>query len=534
MAEARRITGPHLLIPTTGAAIELGSDLDPDDIARRVRSAAEKLGWEVYTEIRRHRGGSTLAMVAPADVLYTACAVMEWAVSDDPDSAWKHVQQEHAEEANPRLLELLERAPGPSFSDDDFGFTLGLGRHSRTWPLDDLPGLDSLEPADGVPFVFITGTNGKTTTTRMLARIAIAGGLSPGWTSSDAYGVGTEVVEHGDWTGPGAARAVLRHPEVDFACLETARGGLLRRGLVLGGADAAIVTNVSSDHLGEWGVYDVADMAQAKLGVVAGLAEAGILIANAGNSILRAAVPEALRKRPDVRVQWFADGPVDGVELDAMATEDTLLIGSLSLPLTEIPLTFGGTARHNVENALAAALAARASGLSEPAIAKGLAQLRPSVTESRGRMNCFDLPVGARVVVDFAHNPDGIRQVGRATAAWDANRRFLLLGQAGDRTDEDLIQLSEQVAEMNPEMVVLKQMQRYLRGRSEGEVVGILKQALLDNDFPGERIQIHSSELDGARWMVDQAQAGDLLLLLVQADLEGTLSLLAERGAAEV
>ena len=534
MAEARRITGPHLLLPTTGAALELGPEQDPDAVAARVRLAAERLGWPVHTAIRRHRGGSTLAMQAPPDVLYTACAVMEWAVAEDPEAAWALVEEEHAEEANPRLLALLEHAPGPSFSDDDYGFTLGLGRHSHTWPLDSLPEIGSLTPAAGIPFVFITGTNGKTTTTRMLTRIAMAAGHRPGWTSSDAYGVGADIVEHGDWTGPGAARAVLRHPEVDFACLETARGGLLRRGLVVGGADVAVVTNVSSDHLGEWGVYDVADMAEAKLGVVAGLAEGGILIANAGNAVLRAAVPDALRKRPDVQVRWFADGPVEGVRLDATATEDRLQLGDLHVPLATIPLTFGGTARHNVENALAAALAASAMGLTDAAIRDGLTELRPSVSESRGRMNCFDLPNGARVVVDFAHNPEGIRQVGRATAAWDASRRFLLLGQAGDRTDEDLTELAHQVAAMHPDGVILKEMHRYLRGRPEGEVIGILKQSLLASGYPESRILTAPTELDGARWMVDNARSGDLMLMLVQADLNGALSLLAQRGATEV
>lgn len=518
--EARRITGPHLLLDRPGAAIELTTE-DPEAVAARARQGAERLGWPIHTSIRRHRSGAAVAIEAPPDLLYTACALLEWAVDL---ASWDAVERERRDEEKPHLRELLAIEHSPVFADDDYGYTVGLGKHARTWPLDALP--DAPEPREGIPFVFLTGTNGKTTTTRMLARIAMAAGFTPGWTSSDAYGVGREIVESGDWTGPGAARAVLRHPEVDFACLETARGGLLRRGLVLMGADAAVVTNVSSDHLGEYGVHDVSDMARAKLGVAVGLERGGTLVVNASCQVLVDAVPEVLERRPDLHVAWF------GTEGDAAWADDTHLhLGDQTIALADIPATFEGTVRHNVENAMAAALAAQASGIGIEAIARGLSDFRPSVEESRGRMNRFVLPNGAVAVVDFAHNPEGVERVGRATGRWEADRRMILLGQAGDRTDQDLADLAATVAGLGPDIVVLKEMKKYLRGRPEGEVTERLEQGLIAAGLPAEQIVRAWAEVEGVRWMLDHSRSGDLLLLLVQAYLDDVLALLADRGA---
>jgi UDP-N-acetylmuramyl tripeptide synthase len=528
LADSRRITGPHLLLPVPGAVVEL-TDEDPAAVCALARLGAERLGWTVQTAIRRHARGATVAISAPEDQLYTACYLLDWAVSENGD--WSEVAESQVDERNPKLAALLATTIGPVFADDDTGFTAGLGRHSRTWPLEALPTEAELGRPEGIPFVFLTGTNGKTTTTRMLAKIALAAGYTPGWTSSDAWGVADAIVETGDWTGPGAARNVLRHPDVDFGCLETARGGLLRRGLVIGGADAAVVTNVSSDHLGEWGVHDVADMAQAKLGVCAGIRQGGTLVVNAGNRWLREAVPEALLTRPDLVVAWFADGPVAGVELAATADAAHLVFGDEHVPLDEVPMSFGGTARHNVENALAAGLAAIATGISVAQVALGLGQMHASVAESRGRMNRFSLPNGATVLVDFAHNPDGVRQVGRATANWPADRRTLLVGQAGDRTNQDLVELAAVIAELSPDQVVLKQMHRYLRGREPGEVVGLMRTALREGGYPIEQISIAADELSAVEQLLDTAQPDDLLLLLIQADLDGALKALGQRKA---
>lgn len=512
--EARRITGPHLLLDRPGAVIELTGEAH--EVVARTIEGLQRLGWSGVPVIRTHAGGTSVGIEAPPDLLYTACALLEWAAG----SSWAEVEKERLGEENPRLRELLEHKAGPVFSDDDFGFTLGLGRFSKTWPLDDLPDPASLPGGEGIPLVFITGTNGKTTTTRMLTRIALAAGSSPGWTSSDAWGVGLAIEERGDWTGPGAARNVLRHSEVDFAILETARGGLLRRGLVIGGAQVAVVTNVASDHLGEWGVYDVADMARAKLGVALGLREGGVLVVNRGCVPLRDAVPELLERRPDLRVIWFED---DGGQSFALESGE--------IHWSEVPMTYGGTARHNVENAMAASLAAEAAGLSFESIRHGLAGFRPTAESSYGRMNRFTLPNGATALVDFGHNPHGVAQVGKTAARWPAERRILLIGQAGDRTDQDMAELTAVIAEFAPDEVVIKGLHKYLRGRERGEVVSLLRKGLLRAGYPEDQIRMVDDERQGVASMLEGSQNGDLLILLIHDSPGGAYEMLGECGA---
>ena len=531
MLQARRITGPHLLLDGPGAALELTHE-DAAEIRARIGDAIQALGWpSPVVRTRLHQTGTTLAMSAPADQLYTACAVLEWAATgagrDDP--MWEGVLREQGEEANPRLRQALADAVGPVFSDDDFGLTIGLGCHSQTWPLDQIPA--TLPVGRRIPYAFVTGTNGKTTTTRMLRHIAQAAGYTPGWTSSDAYGVGDQVVESGDWTGPGAARRVLRHPEVDLAILETARGGLLRRGLVMGGADAAAVTNVSSDHLGEWGIHSVTDMALAKLSIAFGVREGGTLVLNRSDAHWREALELAVQpRRPDLRVRFFADNADD--TLDAWADDRSLHVAGRVIPLSEVPMSFDGTARHNVENALAAALLAEALGISGDAIQAGLGSMVPSMASSRGRMNRYQLPNGALALVDFAHNPAGVLRVGQTAASWPARRRMLLLGQAGDRTDEDLLALATAVAELDLDTVVLKSMPAYNRGRPLGEVRQIMRQGLVSAGFSSTRIVECASEAEGIAHLLSASEDGDLLLLLVQADLDAAIAQLDRMGAS--
>jgi cyanophycin synthetase len=517
--EARRITGPHLLLDEPGAAIELELGHPIARLKDRALRGASTLGWEHPTlRVRQHHTGVSVALTAPPDQLYTACSLLEWAAGAEPlgGNQWQLVLTEQTNEVNPSLRDALETEHSPVFADDDHGFTVGLGRHSQTFPLDQIP--DPVPQADGIPFVFVTGTNGKTTTTRLVSRIAMAAGHSVGWTGSDGYGVNQKVGETGDWTGPGAARHILRHAEVDFAVLETARGGLLRRGLVMRGAAAAVVTNVSCDHLGEWGVHTVADMADAKLSIAYGIQRGGTLIVNTHSEACLNAVAAVLDRRPDLQVWRFG-----ARHAEAWSTATHLHVPPMVMPLADIPITFDGTAQHNVENAMCAALLARAAGISDDAIRTGLSQMQPSNEESRGRLNRYVLANGAVALVDFAHNPDGVVRVGETTAKWPAQRRIVLLGQAGDRTDAELQGLACAVAAQQPDLVVLKQMAKYYCDRPAGETQRILKQTLLGAGMKPDQLVVVDSELAGVQWMIDHSEPDDLLLLLVQADLDAAL-----------
>lgn len=545
--EGRRLTGRHPLLPAPGAAVEIVLD-EGEDREAAVRRLQERLSrlcaaldW-APPELRvfQHKRGFSAAFSAPVDLLYTAVDLLETAAGDAEIDSERvdGLRAMQRTEENPRLRELMRRyADAPAFCDDE-GFTLGLGYRGRSWPLNALPADEDLPEEPGrVPFVYVTGTNGKTTTTRMLAAIARAAGFHPGHSSSDGVVLDGRLARDGDWTGPGAARVVLRSLEVDFAILETARGGLMRRGLVLNGADAAVVTNISDDHLSEWGLDDLAAMARAKCVVADAVRAGGALIVNGQNAPLMAEVALLEDRLPELRVLRFADaeespalaGWVDQERLVVRLRGERRLLAGVS----ELPSTLGGAARHNVENALAAALAALACGIDPDAVAEGLRSFRPGLNDSRGRLNLFVLPGGGRALLDFAHNPDGLRRLRPVVERLRAGKLGVLLGSAGDRRDEDFAAMAGEVAAMNPDFVVLKELPKHRRGRAEGEVRALLRRALLGAGVAAERLQDQPDEVEAARALVSGLAPGDLALLLVHEEVDGVLALLTALGAVE-
>ena len=531
--EARRIPGRHPLIPGAGAGVELVFDPEePRDLSlfrERVVHAWRELGWDVPVLARKdHSQGVSVGVLAPPDMLAAAAVALEWAASPS-DDLWQEMLREREREENPRLRQLLQRfGPEICFADDD-GFTLGLGIHARTWPLHALPADE--EVASGgqrIPFVFVTGTNGKTTTARMLARICREAGYCAGHTSSDGVVVDGAWVERGDWTGPGAARTLLRDRRVGFAVLETARGGLLRRGLAVTGADAAVVTNITDDHLGDWGCDALSDLTWAKMEVARALRPGGVLVLRRGDPELEVIAPVFARERPDVRIRWFAiEGDADGTAKGGhlFLREDGPVV-----PLDEVPTTFGGLARHNAENALAAALLARSCGIPVAAVSAGLRGFQPSVDESRGRLNRFRLPGGARVLVDYAHNADGVRQLIPLVQAWRRGRVSVLLGQAGDRPQPLLRTYTEATLALGPDLVILKELPRHFRGKRPGEMPAIFRGILEDLGYRGETAE-RADEVVASRHALDHAGPDDLAILLIHEELPGVLDLLRDMGA---
>lgn len=401
---------------------------------------------------------------------------------------------------------------------DEEGLSVGLGARCATYGVGARP--RAFGGLGRIPVALVTGTNGKTTTTRFLASMGEAKGLKVGHTSSDGIFVAGHCVERGDWSGPGAARRVLRHGQVEFAVLETARGGMLRRGVQVDFADVAVLTNVSADHLGEWGVDTVDQMAEVKLLVADGLRQGGTLVVNADQWRWPELVSRFLERRPDVKVRWFSRART----ADACVVGGRLMIGDVDVAALEtIPLTFGGRAAHNVENALAAALAGSVLGLGRAAIAAGLRAVTPDPEHSAGRANVFDVPVGggtATVFVDFAHNAEGMRHLAALARSWSATRRLLVAGQAGDRTDALLDAFSAAALGMAPDRVYLKEMAKYLRGRQVGEVVDRMRQT-----FEAARIPTTAwpDELSATDAALGDLRAGDFLLVLAHTDAAGVI-----------
>ena len=364
----------------------------------------------------------------------------------------------------------------------------------------------------------VTGSNGKTTTVRLLAAMLGAHGLRAGYSSTDGLFVDGVSVEAGDYSGPVGARTVLRDPRVQSAVLETARGGLLRRGLVADDARVAVVTNVSADHFGEYGIHDLDDIAAVKLVVAKSLAADGLLVLNADDAMLVAHAP------PGRRTGWFAlqlgDAAARG--LPACGGREGRLVvvladGEHDLGVvSEMPLSVGGAARYNIANIAAAALAASALGIAPATIAGVLARFGTRNADNPGRLQRWTLG-DVEVLLDYAHNPDGLQGLLDVAAGLRRGGRLaLLLGHAGNRLESDFRALAAVAAAARPDRVWLKDIGGdYLRGRASGDVAMILRDALRAAGMDEADLPVCLDEAEAARQALAWARAGDLLVLPV-------------------
>ncbi|HEY4575027.1 MAG TPA: Mur ligase family protein [Thermoanaerobaculia bacterium] len=559
LRDSRRLTGPNLLLDRPGAILEV--ELSPEEAetavaawASQVRRMLDAVGWTgAEIAARPFPGGASLAITAPIDGLYTATEINDWAWEaveaamagrEAPDfrAAAARLRDEIAREANPALLALQAGAAahGVAFLADDRAVSVGLGRGSLTWPARALPDPAEIDwsKVHDVPVLLVTGTNGKTTTVRLLAALVDASEQMAGTTSTDVVEVGGEVIERGDFSGPGGARMLLRDRRVEVAILETARGGLLRRGLAVDRADAALVTNIAADHLGEFGVLDLPGLAAAKLVVARAVGPRGRIVLNADDPELVAA-SGGLRS-PILWLSLDPENPLVRRALEAGGEACFLAGGALVLArggertevatVDRVPITFGGAARHNVANALAAIAMASAIRVPVDAMAKGLRRFGTRLEDNPGRANVFERD-GFRVLVDYAHNPHGLAALLEVVRSIPAERRLLLLGHAGDRGDGAIRDLARAALRFAPDRIILKEMPELLRGRQPGEIPAILEDELRRQGFPAERIEHAGSELEGARKALAEARPGDLLILLAHAQREEVLE--AVGGAGE-
>jgi UDP-N-acetylmuramyl tripeptide synthase len=320
---------------------------------------------------------------------------------------------------------------------------------------------------------------------------------------------------------------------VQLAVLETARGGLLRRGLSVDRAAVAVVTNVADDHLGEFGIHDLEALADVKLLVTRALRPGASAVLNGDDPRLR-----ARGERLGAPVVWFTlepDAPWLARHLKsggraALYADRALVLAEGSgrtavARVDDVPIAVGGAARHNVANALAAVAASAALGLPHEAITRGLARFGTAEEENVGRANVMELG-GVQVVVDYAHNPHGLAALAEMVAAMPARRRLVLLGQAGDRSDASIRELARAALALRPDRFVLKEMDRYLRGRRPGEVTELMADELLRAGVPPEHIGRPGDELAAVRDALAWARPGDVLLLTVHQDRPVVLALL--------
>ncbi len=553
--DSRRLTGPNILWRRPGAILDVAVG-DGDDAGRAVevwrrqaRRILDAVGWgREDVAHRRSHGGLSLALSAPIDVLYAATEVNEWAweateavlrEETEPDlaAAVERLRETIDDERNPRLLALQLAAAERqvAFLWDDDRVSVGMGQGSATWAASEVPEPSAVDwgSVHDVPVALITGTNGKTTTVRLVKAMADAAGNTPGISSTDGCWVEGEEIGEGDYSGPGGARLVLRDRRVDLAILETARGGMLRRGLAVENADVALITNVAEDHLGEWGVHDLDELVETKFIVAQGTRR---LVLNADDPRLRA-WPDCIGLRriwfsrehdPRVVQAHVATGDetavLEGDELVLYVRDATSERRVPIARLDEVPMTLGGAARHNVSNALGAILVARRLGLPTEAIRQGLESFDSSAAENPGRLNRFVLG-GVTAFVDFAHNPHGLEALLEMAAALPAERRLILIGQGGDRDDASIRDLSRTVWKYRPDRVIVKELPKYLRGRKVGEVPEILAAELRRLGAPEEAIGRADSEMAAVRQAFGWARPGDLLLLISHEQRRAVLEL---------
>jgi cyanophycin synthetase len=385
-----------------------------------------------------------------------------------------------------------------------------------------------------IPIVAVTGTNGKTTTTRLISHLLAASGLRTGMTNTDGVYVNGRQTDSGDCSGPKSARNVLMHPDVDAAVFEVARGGVLREGLGFDRCQVAVVTNIGmGDHLGLNYITTVEDLAVLKRVIVQNVAQQGYAVLNAADPIVAAMASVcpgqviffgADRHHAVIAAHRAQNRRVVYVDGDTLVAAE----GSWRerIALRDVPITRGGTIAFQVENVMAAVAAAWALGLDWDTLRRGLASFVNDTSNAPGRFNVLDYR-GATVIADYGHNPDAMRALVAAVNAMPSRRRSVVISGAGDRRDSDISDQTVILGEAFDDVILYQDAAQ--RGRADGEVMGLLRQGLAH----AGRTR-HIEEIRGEFLAIDTAlarlQPGDLCLVLVD-QVEEALAHLARRVA---
>lgn len=551
LTDSRRLTGGNLYWDRPSAIIDCATDGDPTRFIeawrQHVLSLLPRVGHAAETTTsRRYQGGASLLVSAPIDALYSMCELNELAFQAALDEQETVDPAEVArldglfqKEANPALLTLQAAANdhGAPFLWDDDAVSVGQGANATVWAPDALPSPDAVDwqAATGIPVALVTGTNGKSTTVRMAATILAAAGRRAGLTSTDWIRVGDTILDTGDYSGTGGARTLLRHPETEVAVLETARGGLLRRGLGVDRASAALITNVAADHLGDYGIHTVPELIEAKFIVRRALHDGAPLILNADDAGI-----VAFARSLDQPLVWFSldhENPVVQAHVAAGGQAAVLRSGWLEwvedgqyqgvLTSASMPSALAGAARHNIANALAALALCQVLGIDPEHQRAGLQAFSGNEADNPGRGNWFEKN-GVRILVDFAHNEHGMRAQADMLALMPAERRILLMSQAGDRLDGDIQDMVHAACAMRPERLLVCELPGYERGREPGDVSRVIVDAATSAGVSSGQIERFPNPREAVASALANARTGDLLALFVLTQRDEVLALVHE------
>ena len=385
-----------------------------------------------------------------------------------------------------------------------------------------------------IPIVAITGTNGKTTTARLLAHILRTAGAHVGLTGTTGVEIDGVTRLRGDYSGPSGAGAVLREPTVDHAVLEVARGGLLRRGLGIDACDVGVLLNVGNDHLGEGEIETIEDLARLKGIVPESATRAAVLNAEDARVV-------AMRDRLRAPVVLFALDP------EAPALRAHVATGGVAVTLRdetivlvrdgqeravvdarEVPITLQGAARFNVQNALAATAACDALGLDAERIAAGLRSFVPSAEQLPGRLNVFDID-GVRVLVDYGHNVPAVEALGQMLPRLGSGRRINVANASGNRRDEDIVAFGAALARLYDEVLLSDPDPR---ARTPGETTRLLARGLREAGFDERKVHTAADEPAAIARAFEMARPGDVIVIQAD-DVGGAIAAVRARIAAQ-
>jgi cyanophycin synthetase len=383
------------------------------------------------------------------------------------------------------------------------------------------PVIDMLYPPgkeSRIPIIAVTGTNGKTTTTRLLAHIVKNNGYKVGFTTSDGIYIQNHMMEKGDTTGPISAEYILKDPTVEFAVLETARGGILRSGLGFGRCDIAVITDIQEDHLGLSDIHTLEDLARVKSVVVRSVKKDGWAILNAEDEQCMKIANElscniayfSLDEDNPVVKKLSKEGKIVAVYENGFIT---IKKGEWKIRIekaTHVPLTLGGKARFMIANVLAASLASYLYGFKTEDISLSLQTFIPSAAQTPGRMNIFEFKK-FKVLIDFAHNPAGYRGVEDYLSSVEATKKIGIIAGVGDRRDEDIRDCATIAARMFDHIIIRQE--KHLRGRTEEEIIGLIMEGI---EASGKSVttEIIKREVEAIKHAISNAEDGSFITAL--------------------
>ena len=394
-----------------------------------------------------------------------------------------------------------------------------------------------------IPIVAVTGSNGKTTTVRMIAHVFTRMGRRVGMTTTDGIYIDERLVKKADASGPKSAQMVLQNPRIDFAVFEVARGGILREGLGYGRNDVAVVLNVTGDHLGLKEIDSLESLAEVKRVIVEAVPRTGTAVLNADDPLVAemrkhcsgSVILFSMQEGSELVERWVRRGR-KAVTLDRDERGERIVIreGRRTMPIAYthlLPATFEGRARMMVQNAMAAAAAAHAAGAHLHDIRQGLRTFATSIFQAPGRLNLVDFN-GMKVLIDYAHNAHGLEAVGEfvervtvaaptgsgapGAASWSANLRVAVIATPGDRRDEDMRELGRVAARYFDDVIIRED--ENLRGRKRGETAALIMEGVQEAMRTGARAgsaEIVLEEKDAVTRALDRSRPGDLVLVCV-------------------